>query len=82
LLFMAGTFQLINERFFRSGGGTGGIAVASYPATDGVLDHDMLYPSMEHKPDILRLPSYSCYAAFKKAMLAVIRHANEAFRPE
>ncbi|KAG7378738.1 hypothetical protein PHYPSEUDO_009714 [Phytophthora pseudosyringae] len=82
LLFMTGTFQLVNERFFRSEGGSGRITIASYAVTDSVFDHDAMHPLMEHKPDILRLPSYSCYDAFKKGVLTVIRHAGQAFLPE
>ncbi|KAL4106124.1 hypothetical protein PRIC1_004178 [Phytophthora ramorum] len=82
LLFMTGTYQLVNERFFRSEGEFDRITIASYPETDNVLDHDMLYPTMEHKPDVLRLPSYSNYGAFKRAMLTVIRHVDQAFLPE
>ncbi|KAG2850905.1 hypothetical protein PC119_g17211 [Phytophthora cactorum] len=82
LLFMTGTFQLVNERFFRSEGSSGRITVESFSETDSVLDHDTMYPTMEHKPDILRLPSYSCYEAFKKGMLGVIRHTDQAFLPE
>ncbi|KAG3142051.1 hypothetical protein PI126_g15218 [Phytophthora idaei] len=82
LLFMTGTFQLVNERFFRSEGSSGRITVESFSETDSVLDHDTMYPTMEDKPDILRLPSYSCYEAFKKGMLGVIRHTDQAFLPE
>ncbi|EEY67002.1 uncharacterized protein PITG_17492 [Phytophthora infestans T30-4] len=82
LLFMTGTFQLVNERFFRAEGNSGRITVESFLETDGMLDHDKMYPSMEHKAGILRLPSYSCYEAFKKGMLAAIRHTNQAFLPE
>ncbi|KAF1784649.1 Ankyrin repeat-containing domain [Phytophthora cactorum] len=82
LLFMTGTFQLVNERFFRSEGSSGRITVESFSETDSVLDHDTMDPTMEHKPDILRLPSYSCYEAFKKGMLGVIRHTDQAFLPE
>ncbi|KAI9988155.1 hypothetical protein PInf_024424 [Phytophthora infestans] len=82
LLFMTGTFQLVNERFFRAEGNSGRITVESFLETDGMLDHDKMYPSMEHKAGILRLPSYSCYEAFKKGMLAAIRYTNQAFLPE
>ncbi|ETK91630.1 hypothetical protein L915_04849 [Phytophthora nicotianae] len=82
LLFMTGTFQLVNERFFRSEGSSGRITVESFPETDSIFDHDAMFPTMEHKPDILRLPSYSCYEAFKKGVLAVIRHTDKAFLPE
>ncbi|GMF25364.1 unnamed protein product [Phytophthora lilii] len=81
LLFMTGTFQQVNDRFFRSDGESDRISVALYPG-DSVLDHDTMYPTMERTPDILRLPSYSCYDAFKKAMLTVIRHVDRAFLPE
>ncbi|KAL3667177.1 hypothetical protein V7S43_008113 [Phytophthora oleae] len=82
LLFMTDTFPLVNERFFRSESGSGRITVSSYPESDGVLDNDVMYPTMEHKPDVLRLPSYSCYDVFKKRVLNAIRHTNQAFPPE
>lgn len=82
LLFMADTFPLVNERFFRTKGSSGRITVSSYPESDDVIDNDTMYPTMEHKPDVLRLPSYSCYEVFKKRVLSVIRHTNQAFPPE
>ncbi|KAE9109190.1 hypothetical protein PF010_g11633 [Phytophthora fragariae] len=82
LLFMTGTFQLVNECFFRSEGESDRITVALYPESGAALDSDAAYPTMEHKPDILRLPSYTCYESFKKAMLTVIRHVDQAFLPE
>ncbi|EGZ17904.1 hypothetical protein PHYSODRAFT_499066 [Phytophthora sojae] len=82
LLFMTGTFQLVNEYFFRSEGESGRITIALCPESGTGLESDAVYPTMEHNPDILRLPSYSCYEAFKKAMLTVIRHVDQAFLPE
>ncbi|KAJ8566272.1 hypothetical protein ON010_g6853 [Phytophthora cinnamomi] len=82
LLFMTGTFQLANEGFFRSEGESARITIASHLDSGNAVDSDTMYPTMEHKPDILRLPSYSCYEAFKKAMLTVIRHVDQAFLPE
>ncbi|CAH0517085.1 unnamed protein product [Peronospora belbahrii] len=72
LLFMTGTFQMVNDRFFRSNGELDRITVASYPETDVVFDHDLMFPTLENNPDILRLPSYSCYEAFKKGMLSKV----------
>ncbi|GMF26590.1 unnamed protein product [Phytophthora fragariaefolia] len=80
LLFMTGTFQLVNEYFFRSEGGR--ITIASCLESSSTLDSDAMYPMMEYKPHTLRLPSYTCYEAFKKATLTVIRHVDQAFLPE
>ncbi|KAI9914210.1 hypothetical protein PsorP6_004883 [Peronosclerospora sorghi] len=82
LLFMTETYQLINDRFFRSEGEVGRINIASFPETDGGPDHDAMYPIMEYNTDTLRLPSYSCYEAFKRGLLTVIRHADRAFLPD
>lgn len=82
LLFLTGTFDLINERFFRSEGVAGRIRVECLSKADSVLDHDVMYPTMEHNPDVLRIPPYSCYEAFKKGFLTVIRHTDQAFLPE
>ncbi|CAI5736785.1 unnamed protein product [Hyaloperonospora brassicae] len=82
LLFMAGTFQLVKDRFFGSRSETGRITIAICFENNDVIDHDAILPAMEHDPDVLRLPPYSCYVAFKKGMLIAIRHTDHAFLPE
>ncbi|RLN91625.1 hypothetical protein BBJ28_00020003, partial [Nothophytophthora sp. Chile5] len=81
LLFMAGTFQLANERFFRSEGAAGRLTISSCPEVDEAVDCDSMRPEMDHKSGTLRLPPYSCYESFKKAMLRAIRHTGQAFLP-
>lgn len=39
-----------------------------------------LMPHMGHKAHAITLPQYSDYAAFRSAMLRLIRHADQAFR--
>uniref|UniRef100_A0AAV1U203 HECT domain-containing protein n=1 Tax=Peronospora matthiolae TaxID=2874970 RepID=A0AAV1U203_9STRA len=82
LLFTMGTYLLVNDRSFQSKSDFGRITIALYPGNDNGFHHDAMHPAMEHNPDILRLPSYSCYEAFKKGMLTAIRHADHAFLPE
>ncbi|CAI5743221.1 unnamed protein product [Peronospora destructor] len=78
LLFMTGPFQLVSRRFTCSGSDSDRITVVSFPDTDGAFNYDAMLPILEHHSNVLRLPSYSCYEAFKKGMLTVIRHADHA----
>ncbi|RMX64765.1 hypothetical protein KXD40_003407 [Peronospora effusa] len=82
LLFMTGSFQLISRRFVCSGSDSDRLTVASFSETDDPLDYDTMLPIVDYNHDLLRLPSYSCYEAFKKGMLTVIRHADHAFLSE
>ncbi|CAI5731331.1 unnamed protein product [Peronospora farinosa] len=82
LLFMTGPFQLISRRFVCSGSDSDRLTVASFPETDDPLDYDTMLPLLDDNHNLLRLPSYSCYEAFKKGMLTVIRHADHAFLSE
>lgn len=63
------------------------IRVLKYsPAGDDEDDHasalncDALMPHVDHKTHTITLPRYSDYAAFKGAMLRLIRHSDQAFR--
>ncbi|TDH66876.1 hypothetical protein CCR75_005351 [Bremia lactucae] len=82
LLFMAGNLQIIKDCFFQTKAGTQRIMIECFPETGSIVNHDAMCPMMEHDPEILRLPSYSCYDAFKNGFLYVIRHTARAFHPE
>ncbi|KAL7685979.1 putative HECT domain, Zinc finger, PHD-type, Zinc finger, FYVE/PHD-type [Plasmopara halstedii] len=82
LLFMTGTFHMLNEHFFRSDKVVGRITIECRSDVDRILNQDAIYPMMEHGPDVLRIPPYSSYDAFKIGFLSVIRHTYHAFLPE
>lgn len=93
LLMLVETFSAAYQQFFLVG--DDGLAAAPErlirvlkysPAADDENDHasalncDALMPYVDHKTHTITLPRYSDYAAFKGAMLRLIRHSDQAFR--
>uniref|UniRef100_K3WLX1 HECT domain-containing protein n=1 Tax=Globisporangium ultimum (strain ATCC 200006 / CBS 805.95 / DAOM BR144) TaxID=431595 RepID=K3WLX1_GLOUD len=92
-LLLAETRQSANQKFFIANGTAAQedpIRVVKYPQQDGddddmidddnALESDSLTPFMDYKSHTLNIPQYSCYSAFKAAMLKLIRRSDQAFR--
>ncbi|KAF1331268.1 Ankyrin repeat protein, partial [Globisporangium splendens] len=90
-LMLAETLQSANQKFFITNDTAAQedvITVVKYPQQDDdddiideddALEFDLLTPFMDYKSHTLNLPQYSCYSAFKAAMLKLIRRSNQAF---